>query len=133
MNEQKIVKLAKAKFLVFWTQHEHSGLLLDFNPTIQAKNLQGNFCLKHWQAKPFLLRQWGVYDSSTDNYYSCNNVIFHSLPTVTTRIESFQIDESINNCRPTAVVCYYDCIAQFKSKDEEKELIIQPLSKVQNE
>lgn len=70
MNEQKIVKVHQAKFLVFWSDRPDSELIIDFNPLIDFFKLEGNFCLIHWQAKPKGLRKWGTYDRFLDSYFS---------------------------------------------------------------
>jgi len=37
------------------------GLIVNFEPLVQAGGLQGDFCIIHWQGKPFGRRRWGVF------------------------------------------------------------------------
>lgn len=79
-------------------------LKMDFNPLIKAFNLSGDFCLLHWQAKPFGERRWGVYDEKLGQYFSCewNNLAIRSSGMI------LQVDEKIIQTVPVAVVCYKD-------------------------
>lgn len=55
---------------------------LDFNPLVNTieKGLKEplSYCLAHWRPKPIGLEQFGVYDASTDRYYSMSPHAFRS-------------------------------------------------------
>ncbi len=77
-------------------------LKMDFNPIIDKFNLAGKFCLLHWQAKPFGLRRWGIYDGGIDKYFAatwdCIDVNCSGIP--------LQLDETIVKTVPTAVIYF---------------------------
>jgi hypothetical protein len=76
---------------------------MDFNPLINFFNLQGKFCLLHWQAKPFGLRRWGVFCNSNKRYYSADYNQIQINPV--DRLQLLQIDErKFIDIRPTAVL-----------------------------
>jgi hypothetical protein len=77
-------------------------LKMDFNPIIEKFNITGKFCLLHWQAKPFGLRRWGIYDGGTDKYFA---VKWDCLDIVSTAIP-LQLDEQIIKTVPTAVLYF---------------------------
>lgn len=77
-------------------------LKMDFNPIIDRFQLAGKFCLLHWQAKPFGLRRWAIYDAGIDKYFpgtwdcidvNCNGILL-------------QLDETIVKTVPTAVMYF---------------------------
>lgn len=64
-----------AKFVIYWLDNKNnrindSVVHLDFSPFINQFHLSDNFVFLHFQAKPKLYRQWGLYDGLTDTYYS---------------------------------------------------------------
>lgn len=77
-------------------------LKMDFNPIIDRFNLTGNFCLLHWQAKPFGLRRWGIYDAGIDEYFAatwdCVDISCGGIP--------LQLDETTATTVPTAVIYF---------------------------
>jgi len=102
MLSQKIKKVSRGRFDVTYEHLPDFNLALDFNPIIQRFNLQGSFCLLHWQAKPFGLRRWGVYDGGKDSYVACewNQIEVLKSP------RCLQIDETVSSTVPTAVLFF---------------------------
>jgi hypothetical protein len=84
-------------------------LKMDFNPIIDKFNLAGNFCLLHWQAKPFGLRRWGIYDGGKDKYYAATWNHLHCLCLTPPRF--LQLDEDLVKTVPTAVMLFIDATA----------------------
>jgi hypothetical protein len=80
-------------------------LKMDFNPIIQHFKLVGEFCLLHWQAKPFGLRRWGIYDGGTDEYFA---VRWDCLDVSINKSIPLQLDERVVKSVPTAVLCFKD-------------------------
>jgi hypothetical protein len=85
-------------------------LKMDFNPIINKFRLAGSFCLVHWQAKPFGLRRWGVYDGGKDKYYpfTWNGALCSTPP------RFLQIDEELVKSVPTAVLLFLDTTVVLK-------------------
>ena len=79
-------------------------LKMDFNPIIHNHKfkLAGNFCLMHWQAKPFGLRRWGIYDAGQNEYFAGE---WHQIQCLTIP-EFLQINEEIIKTVPTAVLLF---------------------------
>lgn len=77
-------------------------LKMNFTPIIREFQLVGKFCLLHWQAKPFGLRRWGVYDAGADKYFAttwnCTDINCGGIP--------LQLDETIVTTVPTAVIYF---------------------------
>lgn len=77
-------------------------LKMDFNPIVEKFKLAGKFCLLHWQAKPFGLRRWGVYDAGIDKYFAvtwdCIDINCSGTP--------LQLDETTLATVPTAVIYF---------------------------
>lgn len=77
-------------------------LKMDLNPIINNFQLTGNFCLLHWQAKPFGLRRWGIYDAGIDEYFAatwdCLDINCRGTP--------LQLDETTVTSVPTAVIYF---------------------------
>jgi hypothetical protein len=110
---QIIEKIGLKQFRVSWENITDSGLLLDFNPLISQFNLQGAFVLEHWQAKPKGLRRWGLYDSTSDNYFPCD---YYQIKTgFNLDISSIQIDENLTEARPTAVKLYRNAKIEIRN------------------
>jgi hypothetical protein len=82
-------------------------LKMNFDPIIERFQLTGKFCLLHWQAKPFGLRRWGLYDAGIDQYFAttwdCIDIKCNAIP--------LQLDETIIKTVPTAVLYFKDCKA----------------------
>jgi hypothetical protein len=78
------------------------NLQMNFNPIIERFRLQGNFCLLHWQAKPFGERRWGVYDGANDYYTSLKycELELQEIP------QLLQVDENLIKTVPTAVLFF---------------------------
>lgn len=102
MLPQKISKTATGRFDVTYEHLPDFKLALNFNPIIQRFNLQGRFCLLHWQAKPFGLRRWGIYDSGKDFYVACEWGQIEILKSP----RCLQIDETVSSTVPTAVLFF---------------------------
>jgi hypothetical protein len=109
---QTIEKLAHATFRCSWEKVKNSTLKLNFDVLIAHYGLTGSFCLLHWQARPKGLRQWGVYCSSTDSYYSVkyNRMAFEAGQ----QMEALQIDETVEHTVPTAVLHLMNTYVQPK-------------------
>jgi len=77
-------------------------LEMDFNPIIDWFRLRGQFCILHWQAKPFSQRRWGVYDGGADHYTSLKycELELRVLPRL------LQVDEQLIKTVPTAVLYF---------------------------
>lgn len=97
----RIEALGNRKFKVWWSSHTEQTLFLDFEPIVRTYNLQGDFCLLHWQAKPKGLRQWGLYDNSSQYYYSFKESQFIRQSLI---VQPLQIDETEHKTVPTAVL-----------------------------
>ena len=90
----------KALFQLTTENVARSQIILDFNPLIRSFNLSGNFCLLHWQSRPRGYRQWGIYSSRQDLYFSVVD-FFCGLPS-----RSLQIDDQKFAALPSAVIYY---------------------------
>ena len=90
---------AGAKVTLTYPEMPDFKLQMDFNPIIERFRLRGQFCLVHWQAKPFGQRRWGVYDGGSDNYVAFKD---HELELQVTG-QPLQVDENLIKTVPTAV------------------------------
>ncbi|WP_324281579.1 hypothetical protein VKI21_06865 [Cyanobacterium aponinum UTEX 3222] len=99
--KQKIIKLNKGKFQISWEKIQGSEITLDFNPLIKHFQLEGIYCLLHWQARPRNLRRWGIYDAVCDQYYGLD---YDAVKINACEIKLLQIDESKTLFPPTAVL-----------------------------
>lgn len=100
-----IQKLSDATFRISWEGIPNSSMKLNLSAVIEHFKLDGNFCLLHWQAKPIGLRQWGIYDHASGEYFSraFDQVNFG----LDLSIQTLQIDEiKFPNVRPTAVLYF---------------------------
>ncbi|MEM8641657.1 MAG: hypothetical protein AAGG51_22990 [Cyanobacteria bacterium P01_G01_bin.54] len=97
---QCISKLTPTRFRLWWQGVFSSAMTIDFEPLIEHFQLKGDFKLVHWQAKPFGLRRWGVYDGLTGTYTSSLWVEFDPAY----RWEGRQVDERVVSTKPTAIV-----------------------------
>lgn len=79
-------------------------LNMDFTPIINRFHLTGKFCLLHWQAKPFGLRRWGIYESRTDKYFS---ETWDKLE-INSNCIPLQLNELATTTVPTAVLFFKD-------------------------
>ena len=104
----------KNTFKIYWlsdnkSQLKESIIELDFNPLINHvlnSTFKANyFCLVHWQARPKGLRQWGVFDSTTSNYYASRELSFKTA----VEPKTIQLDELKIKTLPTAVVFFPYC------------------------
>ncbi len=97
-----IIECSKGKVGLSYPHLPEFELKMDFNPIIESFGLAGKFCLLHWQAKPFGLRRWGVYDAGSDEYFAttwdCIDVRCSGIP--------LQLDEEIIRTVPTAVLLF---------------------------
>lgn len=101
MAHHDVRRISDTSFFMQWVGLPNTGLTIDFKPIITHYDLKGSFCLIHWQAKPKNHRRWGVYDSTSKQYYSfqCGQLEFQSNPW-----NLLQVDERIVKTVPTAVV-----------------------------
>lgn len=102
MLSQKVEKTSTGQFEVTYEHLPEFKLALNFNPIIERFNLRGNFCLLHWQAKPFGLRRWGIYDGASDSYLACEWNQIEALKSP----RCLQIDETTASTVPTAVLFF---------------------------
>ena len=102
MLSQKVKRTSTGQFEVTYEHLPEFKLALNFNPIIERFNLEGDFCLLHWQAKPFGLRRWGIYDRAKDSYVACewNQIEVLKNP------RCLQVDEALVTTVPTAVLCF---------------------------
>ncbi|MEE3716276.1 hypothetical protein V2H45_05910 [Tumidithrix elongata RA019] len=107
---QTITKLAESTFRCSWVGVENSTLKLNFDVLIDHFQLEGKFCLVHWQAKPRNFRKWGVYCHSADAYFSVkfDKLIFEEGMTV----KALQIPDKVTHTIPTAVLIYLNTYVQ---------------------
>lgn len=111
MTQNHIIsKKDKNKFYIFWVKNNsvglaNSGIELDFSPFVNKISLDYSkinfYCLLHWQAVPKGLRRWGLYDSTTEQYYSIDEV-----EAINTKFITFQLDETIIKTVPVAVLFF---------------------------
>jgi hypothetical protein len=94
------VKLERAKFSIQTIFSSDNPLILDFNPIIDTFNLKDRFALLHWQARPKPWRQWGIYGSKEDNYYSIARINSRSSGL------TLQLDDRTCQNLPSAVINY---------------------------
>jgi len=99
---EPILKTQLGKVSLTYPTMPDFNLQMDFNPIIERFRLQGNFCLLHWQAKPFGERRWGVYDFGRDYYASIKycELDIQVLP------QPLQIDEKLIKTVPTALLFF---------------------------
>ncbi|MDF0553868.1 hypothetical protein [Kamptonema sp. UHCC 0994] len=101
-----IEKTAPRQFKLLYPHLPEFELNMNFAPLIERFNLRGKFCLLHWQAKPFGLRRWGIYDGEKDSYCS---TAWQSLEIKAGKIQCLQVDENIIKSVPTAVLYFPGC------------------------
>ena len=77
-------------------------LEMNFKPIVDWFRLQGQFCLLHWQAKPYGQRRWGIYDAGSESYISLK----HSEIELRVNPQLLQVDENIIKTVPTAVLYF---------------------------
>lgn len=98
------IETSQGRVRLSYTHLPDFELKMDFNPIIEKFQLVGKLCLLHWQAKPFGLRRWGIYDAGIDQYFSatwdCLDVNCSGIP--------LQLDETIVTTVPTAVIYFRD-------------------------
>jgi hypothetical protein len=104
---QKIIKIGKGRFRVLWNEQRYEGqaIILDFNPILQQFNLDNlyrDYCLLHWQSRPFGLRRWGIYHRTEDEYYGVDydKVSFSNIE----GMQLLQVDETRLISPPSATV-----------------------------
>lgn len=101
-----VKKTAPRQFSLTYAHLPEFELNMNFAPIIEQFNLGGKFCLLHWQAKPFGLRRWGIYDGENDSYCSTE---WQSLEVKAGKIVPLQVDENIIKSVPTAVLYFPGC------------------------
>ncbi|MEG4419380.1 hypothetical protein QUA70_12325 [Microcoleus sp. LAD1_D5] len=97
-----IIQTAAAKVSLTYPLLPGFNLQMDFNPIINWFRLRGQFCILHWQAKPFGERRWGIYDAGADSYTSLKycELELRAIPRL------LQIDEQVIKTIPTAVLYF---------------------------
>lgn len=97
-----IIKAEMGKVSLTYPTMPDFNLQMDFNPIINWFRLRGQFCILHWQAKPFGQRRWGVYDGGVDSYTSLKycELELVSIP------QLLQVDENTIKTVPTAVLYF---------------------------
>lgn len=81
-------------------------LEMDFKHIIDQFHLKGQFCLLHWQAKPFGQRRWGVYDGGKAQKYASLRYCELEVRAIP---QLLQVDENIIKTVPTAVLYFPKC------------------------
>lgn len=97
-----VVKTEAGKVSLTYPTMPEFSLQMDFNPIIDWFRLRGQFCILHWQAKPFGERRWGLYDAGVDRYTSLKYCELQ--PRVVPQL--LQVDESIIKTVPTAILYF---------------------------
>ncbi len=90
------------KFVLVWREAKEF-LILDFNPILQGFGLEGPYVLIHRQGKPKGLRTWGIYDSSSQSYFSDSFEGDQPLIGIS-EVSLLQLNENIHKTLPTAVI-----------------------------
>lgn len=90
------------KFIISWSNTLETSLILDFNPFIERFKLDLNqeFRLLHWQARPKGVRTWGVFYSS--GKYKVFHEEWYALGNL--NVNLLQLDETKIKTLPTAVL-----------------------------
>lgn len=97
-----VVETKEGKVSLTYLAMPDFNLQMDFTAIINWFKLQGQFCILHWQAKPFGERRWGVYDAGADLYASLK---YNQLqPKVVP--QTLQVDERLIKTVPTAVLLF---------------------------
>ncbi len=106
----KIVQhISKAKFKIITPGVANSELMLNFNPVISKFELKGDFYLIHWQARPKGYREWGIYYSLKDTYFSCVNLPRGGYG----GFRLLMLDDKTANTIPSAVVCLFGNVPTY--------------------
>lgn len=97
-----VVKTEAGKVSLSYPTMPDFNLQMDFNPIIDWFRLRGQFCILHWQAKPFGERRWGLYDAGMDKYTSLKycELQLQAIP------QLLQVDENIVKTVPTAILYF---------------------------
>ena len=96
-----ITKIDKGLFKVIETEKPEAELMLDFAKVIDEFELNGDFYLIHWQARPKGFRQWGIYNSKTDTYTSTE-----VIPTCYGSWSTLQLNDKTATTIPSAVILF---------------------------
>lgn len=120
MEHLQIRKYDRFKFSLTYLSIPDFILRLNFEPIIEEFNLEGDFTLLHWQAKPKQLRRWGAFCQSqgVTQYHA-----FDRFTSQGNQHKGFQLDESETLFVPTAVICYPGCTCSI----DEGTGIIRPI------
>lgn len=111
-----IVKTSPGIFRLTTENIANSQIILNFNPIITQFNLNGNYCLVHWQARPKGYREWGIFDSKSDRYFSVDKFDF----TVDLG-KTLQINDQEITALPSAVIYFPNA---FYDNDRRKIIAI---------
>lgn len=97
------------EFDIYWQGVQGSKIHLDFNPLLESYQLEGEYCLLHWQARPRGLRRWGIYDSATGTYTALDAPQLLDSP-----IRLLQVPEPLQpgGSVPTAVCCIQGALSR---------------------
>lgn len=106
MERLKVRQYGRFRFSLAYDSMPEFKLRVNFEPIIQYFDLQGDFTLLHWQARPRGLRRWGAFcqNGESTSYhafeeYTCD-VPYH---------RGIQLDERLVTTVPTAVIWFPDC------------------------
>ena len=99
---EPILETKSGKVSLTYPAMPNFNLQMDFNPIIDWFRLRGQFCILHWQAKPFGERRWGVYDAEVDQYTSLKYCELELLAIP----QLLQVDENLIKTVPTAVLYF---------------------------
>ncbi len=104
---KSVQQISKARFKISTPGVLQSEILLDFNPIIEKFELEGNFDLIHWQARPKGYREYGIYSSKDDSYRSTDY-----LPTSYGGLSLLQLDDKTASTLPSAVIHFQGLLKQ---------------------
>ena len=119
MQKAKITTLDYGRFAVQWNikGQEQFSLNLNFNPIIANYNLEKKGILLHWQARPKMIRRWGVFDLATGEYVCSKG---KDIVIIDSSCRLLDVDERLVASIPTA--CIYFPTASIDSiQNENKE------------
>jgi hypothetical protein len=101
MEQPKIEIIRNGEIRLTYDSLPDFELNLNFNPIIEKLRLNSlNFCLLHWQAKPFCLRRYGVYDGKRYVSTLGRNLNIRAFPV------PIEIEEKSIKTIPTAILFF---------------------------
>lgn len=107
MVQIKVQKGFQGKITLTYPDSDHAPLEMDFAPICKRFNLKSGVLL-HWQAKPFGVRCWGVYEIATGDYTA---VGYDKIHFDLSRMQTLQLKEQNHpGVKPTAVLYFPDAM-----------------------